>query len=447
MAVNGVGLSNQPWLPVAPAFDTGEVGLWNMSGRSFSLQGTNPSPASNRLWYRLNRSLLQLRTEAADLARPDLWQAKTAASSNPTAVGATAQASSEVGTYEVGVTALAIAEKLGSGTYATTATPLGFTGSFKLNGREITVEATDTLATLADRIGQSGAGVTAKVETAAEGGFRLALTANTTGQAGALTLADTTPGTLSQLRLLTAEGQKANVLQAATDAAFTVNGKAYTSGTNAPVVFGVTLNLQETTTAPVTVSVAVKYDEEAMVDAARKFTEAYNAAAEDLGRMGRTGGRAARHEVTTVQRELLSALQGVGARVGAEEPLRLTEMGFRLGPGGTLSLDETTFRKAVETNREGVAQAFMSPGGAAEQVRQVLAPLTSRFDGYTPSLTEAPAASWVASQLFQTFSQGATPREMDLNRQAAVLQSSLTLLTRQQSGFESQLYALFNPRT
>ncbi|MDI6871400.1 MAG: flagellar filament capping protein FliD [Bacillota bacterium] len=442
MALNGVGYPNQAGFALNPTSYVGQVG--GSFVRPSPLQSVYAAQKANQLWYRLNRSLLQLRTEAANLARPELWTARTATSSDPETVGATARNDARVGTYAVGVTALAAAEKLGTAAFATTVTPLGVSGTFQLDGREVTVETGDTLTTLADKLNRSGARVQGKVEAAAEGGYRVTLTSTESGQAGALTLADTTPGVLAQLGLLDAEGQKAYVLQAPADAVYTVDGKEYTSSTNNPVFAGVALTLKQTTAAPVTVSVAVSHDEETIVASARKFVEAYNAALADLSRMTRSGSWSSRANASRVQRELVSALHGPAVRT-AEAPPRLSELGFTLGPGGTLTLDEAAFRQELAANREGAAKAFTSPAGAAEQVRQTLAPLTSPVEGYNPSTALVPAASWVASQAFNIFAQGATPRELELNRQASVLQGSLALLARQQAGLADRLYGLFNP--
>ncbi len=443
MALNGV-IYNQTGFALNPASYAGQVGSGAVSGRPFSLQAASRAQQANQLWYRLNRSLLALRAEAADLARPTLWNSKTAITSDARTVGATAREDARPGTYAVGVTALAVAEKLGSAAYATTVTPLGASGTFKLNGRDVAVEAADTLTTLADRINKLDAKVQAKVEAVTEGGYRLTLTATETGRAGALTLADATPGLLAQLGLLDAEGRKANVLQAAADAVYTVDGQEYTSGTNNPVFAGIALQLKQTTAAPVTVTVSVNHDEEAVVAAARKFVEAYNAAQADLSRMNRSGSWAGRTSAQAVQRELVSAVQGSAVRT-AEVPPRLSELGFQLGPGGALTLDEAAFRRALEKNREAVAEAFVSPAGAAERVRKALAPLTSPVEGYHPLQGLTPAASWVVSQAFTSFAPGLTPRQAELDRQASVLRGSLALLGRQQSALLDHLSTLFAP--
>lgn len=442
MALNGVAYPSQTGFS-APTSLVGQVGLFGAPAASpFSLRDPFATQQLNLLWYRLNRSLLDLRTAAADLARPDLWNAKTAVSSNAETVGATATGDAETVRYEIRVTALARAEKLGGAVSATTVTPLGISGTFAVNGREVAVETDDALGDLADKLNRSGAGVKAKVETT-EGGYRLTLTAEATGQAGTMALADRTPGVLAQLGLLDAAGEKANVLEAAADAVFTVNGREQTTSSNEPVVSGVQLSLRRTTASPVTVSVAVEYDEEAVLEGVRKFVDHYNAALGELARMTRSGGRLNRTSAAAVQRDLVSALQGAG--VENWDALRPVDVGLKMGPGGTLALDEEAFREKFAASREAVAEAFVSPTGAAERVRQVLAPLTSPVAGYAPSSGEAPAAAWLTSQALKGYVQPASAREAELNRQAAVLQSSLALLSKQGSSLFGNVQGLFSP--
>lgn len=441
MPVNGVAYPAQV-SALFSSFSAGEVGFGAAPTSLASLPSARDAQAVSRLWYRLNRSLLTLREAATDLARPELWTAKTASSTDPTTVIATARAEAASGTYAVSVQALAKAEKLATADFATSATPLGVSGTFRLEGHEVKVEAGDSLWDLAGKINKSGAGVTAKAEQAAEGGYHLTLASGKTGQAGALVLADVTPGALAALGLVDAQGQKARVQQAAEDAAFTVDGKAVTSGTNNPVVTGVQLTLLKTTEATAGVSITVKHDDEAVLAAARKFTAAYNAALGQVSGLTRTGGRAARTGAQNLQRQLVSALQGTLR--GEAAPPRPAEQGFRLGPGGTLSLDETAFRKRLAADREEIAEAFASPKGAAERVEQALVPLTSPASGNEAAREAAPAA-WLAGEAFSSVTPTATTRELDLRRQAFVLQSSLALLREQQSTTLDRLQALFNP--
>jgi len=91
-------------------------------------------------------------------------------------------------TFTMTVNALAQAEKRSSATFASTTTALGegFAGEMTINGRTLTVNATDTLTSLAAKINQlnTGAnktGVTATVVKYAASDYRLIFTADNTG--------------------------------------------------------------------------------------------------------------------------------------------------------------------------------------------------------------------------------------------------------------------------
>jgi flagellar hook-associated protein 2 len=117
-------------------------------------------------------------------------------------VSVTAGTGAAPGSYDIEVLATAQPEKLGGAIATTATTALGVTGSFALNGRAITVVATDTLNSLRDKINaaSSGAGTDGVSATvlSASGGMRLVLTAASTGSAGIETTDDGN-GTLTAL--------------------------------------------------------------------------------------------------------------------------------------------------------------------------------------------------------------------------------------------------------
>jgi flagellar hook-associated protein 2 len=113
----------------------------------------------------------------------------TSASTNRALVGLTAGASAQPGTYAIEVKSLASSEKLAGGVVSATDTALGYSGSFTINGRTVTLQATDTLATVRDRINALNSGstpsrVAASILTTGAGRNRLVLTSETTGASG-----------------------------------------------------------------------------------------------------------------------------------------------------------------------------------------------------------------------------------------------------------------------
>ena len=119
----------------------------------------------------------------------------TSPQSGRSLVTATASAAATPSSYGIEVQQLARAEKLASGAIGDVTAPLhtldpAFSGgTISINGREVVIEATDTLAQVRDRIngantGSTPSGVTASILTVDANDHRLILTSERTGAAG-----------------------------------------------------------------------------------------------------------------------------------------------------------------------------------------------------------------------------------------------------------------------
>jgi len=120
---------------------------------------------------------------------------------------ATTSAAATPGTYQVKVVDLARAEKLASGAFETTSEPLGVTGEFFVNGKRISIAATDTLASVRNAInaantGGTPSGVSATILSTGPSEHRLILTADATGARG-IELTDGGGGVLQALGITT----------------------------------------------------------------------------------------------------------------------------------------------------------------------------------------------------------------------------------------------------
>lgn len=118
-------------------------------------------------------------------------------------VSASASASAAPGTYKVEVLGLAKAAKMAGDVVSSASAPLGLSGEFAVNGRRITVAATDTLASVRDRINAANSGtspsrVSASILSTGTGEYRLTLTSDAAGAAG-IDLVDGPEGILRQL--------------------------------------------------------------------------------------------------------------------------------------------------------------------------------------------------------------------------------------------------------
>lgn len=153
--------------------------------------------------------LSNLETATSPMRSGTAFQGVTANVSNATAangqtiLSASAASGASPGSYAVQVLQTAQAEKLSGGTFASGSAALGLAGDFLINGRTVTVAATDTLTSVRDKInavnsGSNATGVTAAIVTDSSNAQRLVLTSAKTGATG-INLVDGTQGVAQQL--------------------------------------------------------------------------------------------------------------------------------------------------------------------------------------------------------------------------------------------------------
>src|SRR5690606_18517127 len=141
---------------------------------------------------------------------------------------ATAGPSAAVGTYEVVVTKLAKAHRIASDDLeADPSDDLGLSGSFTINGKQVTISSGMSLNDIRDAINQAGAGVRATVI-----GSTLVLESEESGADHAMELVDSAEGVLKSLGLLDDGDSVKHVLQEAQDAEFSINGVNLTRSSN-----------------------------------------------------------------------------------------------------------------------------------------------------------------------------------------------------------------------
>lgn len=174
----------------------------------------------------LSAKTLALRTSAGALADGAALQARSATTSDPAALIATAGTGAAEGTYSICIKRLAGAHAIGSAAVEDTAAALGVAGDFRLNGHTITLQSSDSLATVRDKINQAGAGVSASITTVGPDDHRLVLRSLQTGGEHAIELTDTGAAVLRDLGMLDgqttskhalASGVATDTLSSATD--------------------------------------------------------------------------------------------------------------------------------------------------------------------------------------------------------------------------------------
>lgn len=120
-----------------------------------------------------------------------------------TLLGASSATGAAPGSYAVQVLQTAQAEKLSGSTFASDLGAVGIAGEFVINGKPLSIAATDSLAAIRDKInaantGASPSGVAASVVTDASNAQRLVLTSQKTGAAG-IDIVDGAQGVARQL--------------------------------------------------------------------------------------------------------------------------------------------------------------------------------------------------------------------------------------------------------
>ena len=324
---------------------------------------------------------------AGKLAGASGWNAVSATSSNPSAIGVTVSAGAPATSITMAVQQLAKAQSTASGAVAAD-TAMG-TGSMTIelgswSGSSFTAGAgtpvavtinagEDTLTEIAAKINDADAGVSATVlkdasgerllvrskETGLENGFRITV-ADDDGN-------DTDASGLSRLAFDVGNANGMSSSQSAQNALATINGVSISSASNrlADTLPGMTLQLSQVTTEPV--EIEVSSDTEAVRANVQAFVDAYNT-------INTTLATATRYDATT---KVAGALQGDSTATGLHNALRsmmrsitasspytrLADVGIELQTGGKLSIDSEKFDAAL-ADMDGLKSLFTIETGA-----------------------------------------------------------------------------------
>lgn len=146
----------------------------------------------------ISAAISGLQAAAATLTSPTAFSVVQGTTSDATVATITAGAGAQPGSHTLQVLQLAQAQKLASASQSSITTPLGVSGQFVINGKAISVNATDTLQTLVAAINTAQAGVNASIVSTAAGSYTVVLSAANTGTANAISLSDVGAGTILQ---------------------------------------------------------------------------------------------------------------------------------------------------------------------------------------------------------------------------------------------------------
>jgi len=293
----------------------------------------------------------------------------TLTSSNAARVRGTVAGGSPPARFDLEVLSLAKGARMYSSSFASSsAAGLFGTGQLEITTSAgtstVSVDGSDTLETVRQKIQDLNLPLTASVLNDGAG-FRLQLSGSGVGAANAVTVNEV--GTSLGLAL------PANIVSAASDASFRIDGITMTRGSNtvADAFPGVTLELLSASPGGERTSVEVGSDPAALEAALKKVVDAYNSVNSFIqGESTWTGQQKPADSLSgdSMLRSVQSKLRGVvSAPVAGVSGTNTTlaSLGVSLRRDGSLALESSKLRSALASNPEGVAQVLGTAGTGA----------------------------------------------------------------------------------
>lgn len=380
----------------------------------------------------LQSSLAALQTAATGLT-PSSTQTATekfasysASVADSTIASASAAKGAVAGTYSLEVSSLATAQRLVSPASAFTSASTALNvdaGTLKIEFGKLTPATTTPLAAatytpdatrelnisisagaslndIRDAINANNGGISATIVTGTNGP-QLVLTSLKEGTDNVMQLSGLTgtdAGNFNFNPLTPAVGslsESAAGGHSASNAAFTLNGIAGTSSTNAVtgVLDGVTLNLSKTNVGtPTTVTVS-QNTTAGLTSALQAFVKAYNDANSTMGGLGTynattkiAGALQGDTSLRTAQSQVRSQLFGTVAG-GSSAYQRLSDIGVSVARDGTMSLDTTKLSAAVSSDFTGVANLVAKVGDSYNKTLEGIVGTTGSLVSATTGVT------------------------------------------------------------
>lgn len=346
----------------------------------------------------LSGALNAFQTALTSLNDPSLFERRTATSSNPSLLTATASKDAQGGTYSLKVEQLATGSKAATKAVGSDFTAgAGGTLSVRLGddgvATDVTIGAGATLAEVRDALNTKlkDSGITATLVTnPGDGKTRLVMTSTTTGAGKDVQISAAGPDlqdlVIGSGTLTSSDPDSSGVLEAATNAKFSIDGLAMESATNTVegVIADVTFNLNA---ADESKSVTVKVDQDRGGVAAnvRKFVEAYNALIKTTnsltsivkvgeGKEPVTGALVGDASV----RGLLNGIRSEMVSAGQGDLKMMADLGITTQKDGTLAIDDAKLSAALETDIDAVGTLFTGDSGLMKR-------LDDRIAGYVSS--------------------------------------------------------------
>ncbi len=402
---------------------------------------------------------------AAVLAGASGWNVQKASSSNAAAVGVSAGSGAVPTSLSVSVQQLARAQSSASlgfaagsqvgavgtlnieaGTWSGAATPV-FTSATPATSVPISVVATDTISDIAGKINAASAGVTATV---LRDGIneRLVIKSASTGVAAGFRLNTPADPGLAAFGFTNPSDGNTFVGQTALDAKVNINGVNITSASNnmQSVTPGVTLQLNQVTTAPAEVTIANDLD--VVQKNIQSFVDAYNALNATIAdatkyvAATKTGGPLQGDATTLGLQTALRSMLG-SSSVGSTFA-RLSDAGIERQTDGSLKINATKLTSAQQnlTNLKNLFTADNSnplTNGFGLKVRDFAHSMVA-FDGRVTNKATALQASIDRNAKDQDLvNQRASLVEAQLYKQYSALDTQMAQMNSLSSFVTAQL--------
>ena len=392
-----------------------------------------------------------LQATLTTLQNPKVLAGRTAAVADNTIASASATTSAIPAQYSLQVQKLATSASLASAPLANGDTAVG-TGILKISvggqSSSITIDSTNnTLAGIVAAINGApdNPGVSASILTTADGA-RLVLSGTATGTANAITVTQSGgDGGLAALTYDPANGVKnLTQTQAASDANFTVNGFAATSGSNqvSSVISGVTLNLLATTAAGATTTLTVGNDTTGAQTSVGTFVTALNGLITSIQSLtsydptthiaGPLLGNATLQSFQNQLQKILGQVTSGNTSTGTS----LASLGITANPQGTYDTNSTTLGNALTGSLASVTSFFGGPNGIATQLNTLVTQYTqagglldSINTGLQSSLTDVANQQTSLNKRLATYSATLTAEYNAMDTAVALLKQTQTYLT------------------
>lgn len=413
--------------------------------------------AQKSAWREVNTKLNSLMSAAQALSSSDDFEVY----SGQAAISGSSKSVSDIldyavgtnasqGSYSITVNRLAQAQKFASAAFASDDTELGISGTVTLNGRDLTIDATDTLADIRDKInalnsGDDPAGVTASIIKVADDEYRLTVASKETGASG-IDIVDGS-GVFSS-------GLGMNETVSGQDAEIVVEGFTITRSSNliSDVIAGVTLNLKGADESA-TITLTVSRDNSGVKDKIESFVSAYNDLMSYIDDQNTVAGDTEKPLYAdsslaqlkkTIRNAILSGVDGLSSTLD-----HLSLIGVNIDRYGKLSIDDDTLEGYLETNFEDVVSLFSADGltyettGVASRLEEAIDAMTDSIDGYVVTRQESLQSQMdKLDRKIEDMEERLERKQKALESKFVAMETMLSTLQAQQDWLSSQISTL-----